>query len=117
MIQINLHNLLFFSYHGVHEEESIVGAEFKMDVTLGFNEQGKILSLQDSIDYVVVYNIIKEKMKHPSRLLETVVMEVAEEIKKLFPLMETININLSKLHPPINNFTGNVGVTYHKAYL
>lgn len=117
MITIHLNNLVFFSHHGVHEEETIVGTEFKLNVAISFNETGKIVSLDQTINYVVVYNIIKEHMKKPSRLLETVAMQVADDIYKIDKRIKTININISKLNPPINNFTGNVGVTYNKEFL
>lgn len=117
MITIHLNKLLFFSHHGVHEEETIVGTEFEMNVAISFNETEKIVSLDQTINYVVVYNIIKEHMKKPSRLLETVAMQVADDIYKIDNRIKTINISISKLNPPINNFTGNVGITYNKEFL
>jgi dihydroneopterin aldolase len=116
MITIHLNNLLFFSHHGVHEEETIVGAEFKMNVAVSFKETEKIISLDQTINYVVVYNIIKDHMKKPSRLLETLAMQVAEDIHGIDKRIKTINISISKLNPPINNFTGNVGITYNKEF-
>ena len=117
MITIHLNNLLFFSHHGVHEEETILGAEFEMSVAISFDETDKIISLDQTINYVLVYNIIKEHMKTPSRLLETVAMQVAEDIYKVDMRIRIINISISKLNPPINNFTGSVGVTYNKEFI
>lgn len=116
MVTINLNNLRFFSHHGIHDDETIVGTEFEMNVSVTFPETGKIISLDQTINYVVIYTIIKEHMKNPSRLMETVAMQVAEDIYKIDNRITTINISISKLNPPINNFTGSVGVNYTKEF-
>ena len=116
MITIYLKNLLFFSHHGIHEEETIVGNDFEINVSVSFDETEKILSLDQTINYVEVYNVIKEHMKKPSRLLETVAMQIAEEVYNNNSRIKTINISINKLNPPINNFTGSVGVTFHKEF-
>lgn len=116
MITIHLNNLLFFSHHGIHDEETIVGTDFEMNVSVSFTESEKILSLSQTVNYISVYDIIKEQMKTPSRLLETVAMQMAENIYKIDNRIKIINITISKLNPPINNFTGNVGVTYTKEF-
>ncbi len=117
MITIHLDNLVFFSHHGVHEEEAIVGTHFEIDADISFQEKQLISSLEDTINYVAVYNIIKKHMAHPSRLLETVAMQIADEIYEKNNYVKIINIRIRKLNPPINNFTGKVGVTYSKEYL
>ena len=117
MITINLNKMLFFSHHGIHDEETIIGTDFEMDVSVSFQEEGKIHSLDDTINYVAIYNIIKVHMKKPSKLLESVAMKVAEDIRNLDNRIKTINISISKLNPPINNFTGKVCVTYNKEFL
>ena len=117
MITIHLNDLNFFAHHGLHEEETIVGTHFEIDVEISFQEEEQIVSLSDTINYVHVYNIIKEHMKRPSRLIETVAMQIADEIHKNNTNSRFINITIRKLNPPINNFTGKVGVTYRKEYL
>jgi dihydroneopterin aldolase len=117
MITIHLNNLLFFAHHGVHEEEAIVGTHFEINADISFQEGEHILSLEDTVNYVKVYNIIKENMMRPARLLETLAMQMAEDIHQGNANIKIINIRISKLNPPINNFTGQVGVTYCKEYL
>ena len=117
MITIHLNNLIFFSHHGLHEEETIVGTHFEIDAEISFLENKKIVALNETINYVSVYNIIKEHMKRPSRLMETVAMQIAEDIFEKNNYIRIINISIRKLNPPINNFTGKVGVTYSKEYL
>jgi dihydroneopterin aldolase len=116
MITIQLNNLLFFSHHGVDAEETVVGTEFELNVSVSFNETGRISTLDQTVNYVALYNIIADHMKKPSRLLETVAMDIADDISKSDKRINTINICISKLNPPINNFTGNVGVIYNKVF-
>ncbi len=117
MITIELNKLRFYSHHGVHDEETIVGTDFEINAAVTFNETGKIATLSDTINYVDIYQVIKEQMQHPSRLLETVAINITDSIAAIDPRIKTINICISKINPPINNFTGNVSVTYSKVFL
>ena len=117
MITIYLNNLLFFSHHGIHEEETVVGTQFEIDAEIGFEETSQVVSLNDTVNYVDVYDIIKKNMSRPSRLMETVAMQIADDIYEKNNNVKIINISIRKLNPPINNFTGKVGVTYRKEYL
>src|SRR5688572_29690458 len=112
MITIFLNKMIFYAHHGIHDEETVTGTQFELNITVSFPENGNITSINDTVNYVTVYNIIKENMKSPSRLLETVIMKTAEDIYRSDPRIKTINISISKINPPINNFTGNVGVNY-----
>jgi dihydroneopterin aldolase len=49
-------------------------------------------------------------------LLETLAQEISEEIHANDPRIFYIEITLKKLNPPIQNFTGTVGITYKKTF-
>jgi len=51
-------------------------------------------------------------MNKPAQLLETLATEIAGEIIEKFPVVTGVEISISKLHPPIKNFLGTVGVTF-----
>ncbi len=117
MITIHLHNLHFHAYHGIHEEEKILGNDYKVNADVQFHEVvEEITSLHESINYVGLYNIIKEEMKIPSLLLESVVMKIGNRIKVQHENIRSINIELKKLHPPISGAQGEVGVSWHKEF-
>ena len=101
MITVHLHNLHFNSFHGIHEEEKILGNEYLIDASVEFHEEKEVItSIHDTINYEDIYNIIKERMSVPSPLLETVVMEIGNEIHNEFPQVRSINISLKKcIHP------------------
>jgi dihydroneopterin aldolase len=117
MVSIHLDKLCFNSFHGVHEEERILGNEYIVDCIIDFYEKEEvILHIDDTINYVTVYEIIKKRMAIPTQLLETVVMQIGSEIYESFPQVKSINISLTKLHPPIEAIQGSVGVRWHKEF-
>ncbi len=117
MITIHLHNLKFYSFHGVHDEERILGNEYEVNADVQFHEeQTQINSLSETINYVSLYEIIKNRMKIPTQLLETLIMEIGNNIHEKFNYVRSINISLKKIHPPIERIEGTVGVSWHKEF-
>lgn len=116
MFTIHLANLRFFAHHGMHEEEAIVGNDFEVSVDVEFDVPDKITSIRQTINYVDVYMAIKKIFQHPSKLLETLALNICEEIYLVDSRITKINITIHKLNPPISNFMGNVGVSFSKSY-
>ena len=117
MIQVQLHNLLFRSFHGIHEEEKILGNEYLVDVSATIHEDAKVIhSIHETIDYESLYNIIRERMGLPTPLLETVAMEIGNEICREFPAIRSITIGIKKMHPPVEGMQGQAGITWHKDF-
>lgn len=117
MITIHLHNLLFYSFHGVHEEEKLLGNEYEVNAYVQFHEEhAEIHSLSQTINYTDVFDIINKRMHIPSALLETVVMDIGTEIYEKYNYVRRINISLKKNHPSIEGIDGSVGVSWHKEF-
>ncbi|MEO7306717.1 MAG: dihydroneopterin aldolase [Ferruginibacter sp.] len=116
MFTINLHNLNFFSFHGVHEEEKILGNNFVVHVSLSFNADGNVSALDQTINYASVYKIIKQRMLIPTALLETLAQDLAQEIYAFDKRIKSISITVEKKDPPIPNISGSVSVNYKKDY-
>ena len=116
MFTIRLNKLIFFAYHGVHAEETVVGTEFEVSVQISFIENKKIETLADTLNYANVYEIIKDHFSRPVPLLETLAQNISEEIYKVDEQITLINITIDKLNAPICNFIGTVGVHYSKSF-
>lgn len=117
MITVKLQDLHFNAFHGVHEEERILGNDYVIDVSVEFHEeQPVIISIHNTINYTDLYNIIRERMSVPTPLLETVVMEIGNEIHNEFPEVRSINISIRKMHPPIEGMQGIAGVNWQKQF-
>jgi dihydroneopterin aldolase len=117
MITVNLNKLRFNAFHGIHEEEKILGNEYLVDASVEFHEQLHVIhSINDTVNYVDIYNIIKERMSEPTPLLETVIMEIGNEIYKEFPQLRSINISIKKMNPPIEGIQGSAGVHWQREF-
>lgn len=116
MFTINLHNLLFHSYHGVHEEEKILGNEFVVNVSLAFIPDQQIKKLEQTINYATVYEIIKSRMQVATPLLETLTEDLAQEIQAFDNRVKSISVSVEKKNPPISNMEGSVSVHYKKDF-
>lgn len=110
---IQLHHLHFTAPHGLYGEEALVKNEFEVNLSLTTRAPEKtVTSIDDTINYATVYTIVKEVFSGRKLLLETLAMEIAEAVKKAFPRLDHVSIQIIKLHPPIEAFTGAVSVTF-----
>ena len=116
MVTIQLKNLLFFSYHGIHEEERILGNTFEINVDITFNEADRIDSLEQIINYASVYDIIRQRMTIPTELLETVVLDIARQVHAFDSRILSITVSIEKKNPPIPGMEGSVAVTFRKDF-
>ena len=115
-LAIELHNLRFFSFHGLYPEEQKMGNEFEVSVTIHFSKTKEILSINETIDYLKCYGFIKKQMAIRQDLVETVGINIAQDLKQHFPIISKVLISIKKLTPPILNFIGTVGVTYTREF-
>ena len=110
---IHLQKVKLFGYHGVHVGEEIIGGQFEVSLTAKYLPmQLPIKNIEETIDYTVLLQIVKERMKRQAQLLETLATEIASEIIAKFSIVTEVAISIYKLHPPIENFEGSVGITY-----
>lgn len=117
MISVELNGLSFQAYHGILQEEKVLGNTYQVDCNVQVFEGPEIIRhIDHTIDYTKVYNIIKKWMAVATPLLETVCMEIGKEIQEKFPDVKFISVTIKKMHPPIEGFTGHTAVTWHKEY-
>lgn len=117
MIRVQLHNLLFKAYHGIHEEEKILGNEYSVDAAVEFHERDEVIEhIDETIDYTTIYNIIKKGMSVSTPLLETIAMKAGNDIHQQFPDLKSITISIKKMNPPIEGMQGFAEVCWHKEF-
>jgi dihydroneopterin aldolase len=114
---IHLHNLKFHSFHGIHEQEKVLGGEFEVNVDVEIYQSQKIDSISQTINYVEVYEIVKQRMAIATPLLETIVDDLINNIHHhAASLIKSISISIIKTNPPIQNFIGSVSVSKTKTF-
>src|SRR4051812_14068316 len=112
-MQIHLKGVKIFGYHGLHAGEDIIGGEFEVNLTTFYTPtQVPVTKMEDTLDYTVLLALVKKRMQRPAHLLETLATEIASEIIAKFSIVTAVEISISKLHAPIENFEGSVGVTF-----
>jgi 7,8-dihydroneopterin aldolase/epimerase/oxygenase len=107
MNKIIVEGINLYCYHGCLEEEGKIGANYLVDVTMetDFMEAAQTDDLNKTIDYVIIFNIVKAQMAIRAKLLETVGQRIIVELKKEFNTLKKIKVKITKLNPPMN---GNV---------
>ena len=116
MFTIHLHNLRFFSFHGVYEEEKILGNEFEVNAEVTFNVAETVTGLEQTVNYVSIYDMVKQRMNIPTALLETVAQDLAHNIHSIDDRIISVTFTVKKVNPPLENFRGSVGVSYKKDF-
>ena len=115
-MRISLNKLLFVGYHGLYPEEKKLGNNYSVEIDIDFTpKQGVIDQLDQTIDYVHVYAIVKKWMEIPTPLLETLVGKIADDILSSHTLANKVFVKITKLHLPISSFEGNVSVKIEKS--
>jgi dihydroneopterin aldolase len=101
------------AHHGIFAEEKILGNEYEVDILIQCtNKVGIIGHLSETIDYAIVYQLLLERMRKPTPLLETIASDFSYMILQDFPLAKTIRFSIHKMHPPIEGLIGQVGVIF-----
>ena len=66
--------------------------------------------LEDTIDYVDVYKIVKKEMAIRSNLIEPVAQRIAENLKNTFAAISSLSVELIKKNPPIGGEVDEVSI-------
>lgn len=109
---IQIENIRFYSYHGVLEQEQVVGNHFSVSVLLRADiVEATVTDVLDAtISYADVCDIVKEEMAIPSRLLEHVAGRIYRKLKSSFSNISALEVKVYKLNPPGCGETERAGV-------
>ena len=93
----------FFAYHGVLPQETKVGNYYMVNIHIDADLSSACESddVNDTINYAIIYDLVKAEMEKPSKLLEHVAMRILRSIKKSFPHILFTEVRLAKNNPPI----------------
>lgn len=100
---IFLDRIRFFSYHGVGEQETLVGNEFTVSLRLKV-DIGRAMQtddVTDTVSYADIYEAVKAEMAIPSRLLEHIAGRIVNRLFRDFPAIGNIELKIEKRNPPM----------------
>lgn len=111
---IHIRGLRVYAYHGVLPQERIVGNVFSIDADLKVNVENAMKndSLDATVNYAEIIDVIKKCMAQPSALLENVACRIVETINGRYPQVEGGSVSVFKLQPPVSAELESVGFTY-----
>ena len=103
MGKIILTNIRTFSYHGCLIEESKIGSNYRIDLEIDTDLSKSKFSddLKDTVDYVLLNQIVVDEMAIRSNLLEHVAKRIIDSCVIKIPALKFIKVAVSKLNPPI----------------
>ena len=112
---IRLKGVRFHAFHGVMPQEGRVGADFCIDLRVGYPLEKAVESddVADTLDYARLYELVKCEMAVPSKLLEHVAGRIAKVVEATFPQVTSIDLELTKLNPPMGADCEGASVEIH----
>ena len=113
MIEVYLKDVIINGKHGLHAEEAATGGAFKVNLVASYQPINiPVILINETVDYSALFNLVKEKFKQRTLLLETLVTEIAYDVLAKFPVVTKVRVSINKVNAPIKNFQGEVGVSY-----
>lgn len=109
-MKILLNSLRVRACHGVMAQERAVGQEFEISAVLNVDYNGAD-SINATVNYAEVCDLLVEEMKLPSDLLEHCARRLCDALKRRFPAISSGELTLLKLAPPIPHQLSSAGVT------
>ena len=110
---LTLSRLRFFARHGALPEEAVRGQDFEVTVhlELPLAEAGRTDDLSRTVDYRAVHEVVRAVMEGPPRqLVEALAEAMAAELLRRFPPVEAVEVEVVKLHPPVEFSGAGLGV-------
>ena len=103
MTRITLENLEFHAYHGCLEHEQQLGNTFIVTLSMELDTSlaGATDELVHTLNYQLVYDVVKAQMKIPSKLIEHVGQRIVDTLFSAFPQIQVLAVKLSKMNPPL----------------
>jgi dihydroneopterin aldolase len=117
MVVIELNQVRLHAFHGVYEGEKLTGSNYEVNVRVAYEEGDTTFDdLKNTINYVEILEIVKQRMRIPTGLLEKVADGIIRKIRHQYAFTREISITIYKLEAPVENFQGKIGVTLHKKF-
>ena len=107
--KVSLKNLQAFCRLGIYDSERILGQCININIDLFFDLSiaGKSNQIKDTIDYVKVSLTIRELAQSKEFLLiENLCEEICQTLFKKFPILEGIDLEITKSIVNADQFTG-----------
>lgn len=108
MQELFIEDIRLHAYHGCLDEEGRIGGKYRIDIkaVADFSECAETDDLTKTVDYVIVYDLVKAEMAIRSKLIETVAKRIAFKLQEQYLWVSSWEVSLTKFNPPVG---GNLG--------
>lgn len=105
-------NIRLHAFHGVMPQERITGNDYLVSVSADCQlaVAAESDSVDDTLNYAHIYNIVKEEMALQSNLVEHVAGRIGRRVLAEFPLADNVRVEVVKLNPPMGAACDGAGV-------
>lgn len=111
--RIELKDIRFRAHIGVSEQERLVGNEFVVNVAYSVPAENFVSeSLQTTVSYADIFEIVKRRMMSEWLLLESAAQAISTDIQKAFPQIDALSVSLTKTSVPLTGMDGTATVRY-----
>lgn len=115
---IEINEIKLYGFHGCLDEEAKIGGNYTIDISMetDFTKAALEDTLEDTIDYVQVNEIVKEEMAIRSKLIEQVGHRILMRMKNELRNLHAARVKIVKVCPPINGDVKNVAVILEERF-
>lgn len=109
---IFVNDIQLHAYHGVMPQEQLTGNDYLVSVSAQYPIDKAIITddVQHTLNYAMVYDIVKEEMGISSKLVEHVAGRIAQHLMKQFADISAVQVRVTKLNPPMGAQCAGAGV-------
>ena len=106
----------FHAFHGCLEFEQQFGNTFivSLSMELDTTHAGLTDELDHTLNYQLVYDVVKAQMSIPSKLIEHVGQRILDDVFDKFIQIKELTVRLSKLNPPLGGNVERVTIELNK---
>lgn len=110
---IRLKNIKIYAFHGCLLEEGQIGSDYVVNLSVKANltKASHTDELNDTVNYVLLQQIVREEMALRSKLLEHVAKRIMEAVLLKVAMVNEVAVTVAKRNPPIGGDVAEVSVS------
>ncbi|MCK4688690.1 MAG: dihydroneopterin aldolase [Candidatus Marinimicrobia bacterium] len=112
MGRVKLKNMVFYGYHGVIEQEKVLGGKYEVDVEFEFDMTSAIKTdhLRDTISYEEIYQLVQDVVTNSKfHLIEALAGKLLRVIFNTYPV-DLVLVRIRKPNAPVKGVLDTVEV-------
>lgn len=109
---VHIDGIRLHARHGVLPQEQLTGNDYIINVRASYDISRAMQTddVADTLNYAEVYNIIKEEMSIPSKLIEHVAGRIADRLMDSYSQISSVMLRITKCNPPMGADCNGAGV-------